>query len=419
MSKVFMVNTNHLGIGDSLIARFIRLWNHPEVKLDDWIEEGDIVVIKTHFGSKGQTRHLRPMYVRKAVDLVRKAGGIPWVAECVGLGWSSGSPELTMAIGPAFQTLANRHGFNDGSMNAPIVMLDGVAGVDTFSVPIDNGKYMQNAAVAMGLKMADKILVLSHFKGHGGAGFGGALKQLGIGMVGVEGKGGAHFGGAENIYVKNPEQCDGCTKCLRMCPTNCLSLDENNVITLDSSRCIACIHCFDVCHQGKGPDERVFALRKSVPSLEQVERMMDNASGVVKGIGEDRLRYINIAIDITSRCDCESTGAHLLVADQGILYSKDPIAVDQASVDLVTKAEGVPESPAMTGVKGARDGDIEPIPEAMKADSPKLGLFAALSEPDARPHLAETQLTHASKLGLGSRDYEMVDVTFEKPDETK
>jgi uncharacterized Fe-S center protein len=297
-------------------------------------------------------------------------------------------------------------------------MLDGVAGVDTFYVNNDPGKYIKNVAVALGLKMADKILVVSHFKGHGGAGFGGALKQLGIGMVGVEGKGGAHFGGPTNIYVKNPDKCDGCAKCLQRCPTDCLSLDENNVIAIDSSMCIACIHCFDACHAGKKEEERVFALHKRVPSLEQVERMMDNAAGVVKGVGEDRLRYINIAIDITSRCDCESTGAHLLVADQGILYSKDPIAIDEASVDLVTKAKGLPESPAETGVKGVPSGDIEPIPEAMEADSPKLGLFAAWAQPEARPHLTETQLASAHALGLGSREYDLVDITHEKKETT-
>lgn len=413
-SKVTMVNADHLGMGDSLIARFMRLWNHPDVNLDEWIEEGDIVVIKTHFGSKGQTRHLRPMYVRKAVDLVRKAGGIPWVSEGVGLGWSKQNAELTMANGPGFRTLANRHGFNFGSMNAPIVMLDGIAGVDTFEVPFENGKYIKKVAVAMGLKMADKILVLSHFKGHGGAGFGGALKQLGIGMVGVEGKGGAHLGGPENIYVKNRDKCDGCAKCLRLCPTDCLSLDENNIIVLDSSKCIACIHCFEACNTGKEEDKRVFAIRKRVPSLEQVERMMDNAAGVVKGVGKDRIRYINIAIDITARCDCEATGAHLLVADQGILYSTDPIAIDQASVDLVTKAKGMAQSPAETGVKGVPSGDIEPIPEAMEADSPKLGLFAAWASPDARPHLTETQLASAHAHSIGSREYDLVDITKQK-----
>ena len=82
-SKVFMVNANNINMGDSLIDRLERLWNYEEVNLKDWIQDKEIVAIKTHFGSRNQTRHLRPMYIRKVVDLVRQAGGIPWVMEGV------------------------------------------------------------------------------------------------------------------------------------------------------------------------------------------------------------------------------------------------------------------------------------------------------------------------------------------------
>ncbi|MHA2303973.1 MAG: DUF362 domain-containing protein, partial [Candidatus Hodarchaeales archaeon] len=123
-SKVVMVNTKEISFGNSLIDRLEFLWNHEEVKLNDWIKTGEIVAIKTHFGSRNQTRHLRSMYVRKVVDLVRAAGGIPWVCEGVGLGWESGNPEFTMTNGPGFMALASRHGYNVGSMNAPVVMVD-------------------------------------------------------------------------------------------------------------------------------------------------------------------------------------------------------------------------------------------------------------------------------------------------------
>ena len=105
--------------------------------------------------------------------------------------------------------------------------------------------------------------------------------------------------------------------------------------------------------------EKVFALKRQVPRIEQAERMMDNAAGVVKGIGNDRIRYLNIAVDITAHCDCASVGEHLLVPDQGILYSKDPVAIDQAGVDLVTESPGMPMSPAETG-KNSPHGRIEP-----------------------------------------------------------
>ncbi|PWI49387.1 hypothetical protein CEE45_02300 [Candidatus Heimdallarchaeota archaeon B3_Heim] len=153
--------------------------------------------------------------------------------------------------------------------------------------------------------------------------------------------------------------------------------------------------------------ERVFALRRRVPSVEQVERMMDNAGGVVKGTGKERLRYFNIAIDITSHCDCMSAGGHLLVPDQGILYSEDPIAIDQASVDLVTKARGLPMSPAETGMNSP-SGRIEPNERALEAENQKLGLYSRFVDPVSRPIIAETQLAAAYSQGIGSREYDLI-----------
>ena len=107
-------------------------------------------------------------------------------------------------------------------------------------------KYIKDVALAMGLRIADKTLIVSRFKGHDGAGFGGALKQLGIGCVGNEGKGGAHWGGGENIYVKRPENCTACGKCIRICPTQALSLDENQKIVHDPGKCLR-VQCASRC----------------------------------------------------------------------------------------------------------------------------------------------------------------------------
>ncbi|MHA2365430.1 MAG: DUF362 domain-containing protein [Candidatus Hodarchaeales archaeon] len=411
-SKVFMINAKDMHPGNSLIDRFKRLWNHNDVDLKEWIQPGDKVLIKTHFGSTNQTRHLRPMYIRKIADLIRKTGGIPWVGEATGLGWTVKSPESTMTSGPGYMTLAEEHGYTSGSMQAPIVIVDGVWGTDVRFIHNEKGKHIKDVAVAMGMLAADKVLIVSRFKGHDGAGFGGALKQLGIGCVGKQGKGVAHFGGAENIKV-NPDNCTACEKCIRTCPTGALSLDGDggSKLVFDVDLCIACIHCFDICNADKPElENRVFRLHKRVPSDKQVESMMDNAGGVVKLIGEDRLRYINIAIDITSHCDCMPAGGSLLVPDQGILYSKDPIAIDQASVDLVTEAKGLPESPAETGIHFG-NVNIDAEPSAMEAGKEKLGLFSAWVNPEFRSTIADIQLSHSVAQGIGSRKYELIDVT--------
>jgi len=412
-----MVGTDGIFRGDSLIDRLELLWNDENVGLKDWIKQDEIVIIKTHFGSRNQTRHLRPMYIRKVVDLVREAGGIPWVAEGVGLGWDEANKEFTMSNGPGFLNLGNRHGINHSSMNAPVIMDDGVIGTEVFRVKIAEGKYIKDVAVAMGLKISDKTIILSRFKGHDGAGFGGALKQLGIGCVGKEGKGAAHWGGGNNIHVKNPDNCTACGKCIQICPTQCLSLDENNKIVHDADNCIACLMCFAKCHFGIKPEEmedkQVFARKKRVSSVEQVERMMDNAAGVVKGVGTDRLRYINIAIDITSHCDCATAGGNILVPDLGIFYSKDPIAIDQVCVDLVTQSPGMPKSPAETGIIAPMT-TIDPEPKAMEAGEEKLGLFSVWVDEESRPIIAESQLSSAHALGIGNREYELIDLTPKK-----
>ncbi|MFX1255792.1 MAG: DUF362 domain-containing protein [Promethearchaeota archaeon] len=415
-AKVYYVNTDQMGFGDSLIDRLERLWNHKEVGLNDWIKPGDKVIIKTHFGSRNQTRHLRPMYIRKIVDLVRKAGGIPWVAECVGLGLDIDNPESTMSTGPGYTSLAAQHGITMGSMNAPVMFLDGIWGSDTFTVPNETGKYLKKVAVAMGLRAAEKVLIISRFKGHDGAGFGGALKQLGIGCVSKQGKGEAHYGGSENVYIKHPENCSGseCSKCIEVCPPGCLSFEDSQ-ITLDSDRCIACTHCFAVCNADKpNLEDRVFRLKRQLKADEQVERMMDNAGGVVKLLGSDRIRYINIAIDITSHCDCLAAGGHPLVPDQGIFYSEDPIAIDQACVDLVTKARGLAGSPAETGIHlGPPERHIEANPVLLEPDQPKLGIYSRFVEPELRSKIVDIQLDAAKAQGIGSRKYQLIDITKE------
>jgi uncharacterized Fe-S center protein len=325
--------------------------------------------------------------------------------------WNEKNKELAMANGPGYIRLANRHGFNTGAMNAPVITDDGVFGTEVFRIHNENGKYIKDIAMAMGLRFADKVLIVSRFKGHDGGGFGGALKQLGIGCVGKEGKGAVHWGGGENIYVKNPENCDGCGKCIRLCPKGCLSLNASNRIVINNQDCIACTTCFAKCHFGKNiKKQQVFALKRRVKSVELAERMMYNAAGVVKGIGSDRLRYINIAVDITSHCDCMTMGGHILVPDQGILYSQDPIAIDQACVDLVTEARGVPQSPAETGLSSPH-GRIDPDLELMEPGIQKLGLYSRFVDPESRPIIVDIQLKAASEQRLGSREYELLDIT--------
>ncbi len=201
----------------------------------------------------------------------------------------------------------------------------------------------------MGISDFDKVIVAARFKGHDGFGFGGALKQLGVGCVGKQGKALVHYG-AGNIYVKSPENCDACEKCIRVCPTRCISL-VNAKPVINEERCIICLHCLGVCNEGKEREQRVFSVRKWLKSDEQVLRMTENALGTVRMMGKENIFYVNFALDIGPQCDCAPFAGPSIVPDQGILASRDPVAVDQACVDLVANSEGIPGSSLETGVK--------------------------------------------------------------------
>jgi hypothetical protein len=238
-------------------------------------------------------------------------------------------------------------------------------------------------------------------------GFGGALKKLGVGCVGKQSKGEMHFGKG-NFYVKTPENCNQCGKCLKVCPTRCISL-VNGKPVIAKQQCITCFHCSGVCHQDKKREERVFGIRKELEADEQVIRMTENAVGVAKLVGEGNLFYFNFAIDIGPACDCAPFARHALVPDQGILASKDPLAIDQACVDLVAKAKGIPGSPLEVGVKDdLAQTTIQGSPSYLEPEFQKLGILSTFVSKKLRPKIVEIQLEKAEKHDLGTREYKLV-----------
>ena len=272
-------------------------------------------------------------------------------------------------------------------------MADGYWGTDVFDVPID-GDFVKSVDVAMALLDCDKVIVLTHAKGHGLAGIGGTIKNLGIGLVGKKGKATMHFLGDISI---DPEKCLGpdCSKCLKVCPTRCITMEEKAVV--DISSCIACHHCVEVCSRVGAK-----AVRQTWrPNHTQGPIFVENAAGVIKSIGEDKFFYINLAIDISDKCDCWNLGAPLLVHDIGIFGSRDPVAIDEATLQAIKDAPPNPDSPV---------GDIE-------CGVCKFAMVHACKDPESGEilELAEIQLSHAEKMGLGNREYDLVTLTKEPP----
>jgi len=293
-------------------------------------------------------------------------------------------------------------------LEPPVVMLDGYWGTETVPVEV-NGKFIKVAHAAIGLCDFDKVLVIARFKGHEDMGFGGALKQLGVGCVGKQGKAEMHYGKG-NFYVKAPENCNQCLKCLKVCPPRCISL-VNGKPVIDEEHCITCFHCSGVCHHGKEKEQKVFGIRKFLEADEQVIRMIENAVGVVKLVGEDSLFYFNFAIDIGPACDCANFARPAIVPDQGILASQDPLAIDQACVDLVAKAKGIPGSPLEVGVKDdlARV-TIQGSFSYLEPDFQKLGILSTFVSEELRPKIVEMQLEEAKRHNLGTRKYKLMPI---------
>ncbi len=390
MSKVYFSDRNaesHYNMLDKLEHVL------TEMGFLDAIDEGEKVMVKTHFGQWGNTNYIRPAYVRKAVELIHEAGGIPFVCESCGLGYGEGGIYGGRTTAPEYLAMAELNGYTQGTVGAPILMADGYWGTDVFDVEID-GEYVKKVDVATAVLDCDKILMLTHAKGHGLGGLGGSIKNLGIGLVGKRGKAEMHWMGDIEL---DEEKCLGseCSKCLKVCPVRCISMDEK--ASIDKNECIACYHCIHVCN-------RVEAKAISMswrPNHTQVYRFVENAVGVIDSVGRDKFWYINLAMDISDKCDCWNVGAPLLVHDIGIFGSRDPLATDQASLDAINEAPTNPASPI---------GDEE--------CQQKFATAHACKDPDSGEivPLADIQMAHADKMKLGLREYELIQLTREKPD---
>jgi uncharacterized Fe-S center protein len=364
-----------------------------ELGLNNEIKPGEKVMVKTHFGQWGNTNYLRPAYARKIVDLVRAAGGDPFVTETTGLGYGAGGAYSGRSTVTEYLGMAMLHGYTAATVGAPLIMADGYWGTDVFDVPIE-GNFVKSVDVATALLDCDKVIVLTHAKGHGLGGIGGTIKNLGIGLVGKKGKAKMHFLGDISI---DPEKCLGpdCSKCLKVCPTRCITMEKKAMV--DISKCIACHHCVDVCSRvGAKAAKQTWR-----PNHTQAPIFVENAVGVINSIGADKFYFINLAIDISDKCDCWNLGAPLLVHDIGIFGSRDPLAIDQATLQAIKDAPPNPDSPV---------GDIE-------CGACKFAMVHACKDPESGKilELAEVQLSHAEKMGLGTREYELVTLTKDPP----
>ncbi len=279
------------------------------------VEKDDLVAVKIHPGEYGNTTHVRPVIVRTVVDLVRNAGGNPFVTDTTTLykGMKLNAPDLIVA--------ASMNGFNQASLNAPIIVADGLRGKEGKLVELD-GKVLDSITVASAIAESDSMIVISHGKGHPGSGFGGAIKHLGMGCLDREGKTRVHEVGKPTI---DPEKCILGGICAEYCAWDAIAPPG-----IDQKKCRGELACADLC-----PEEAIIPPEGACEQMQM--RLGEAALGPIKLL-KGKIGYINWVYDVTPGCDCFNFSAPAICDDIGILASRDPVAIDAATIDQIDAA---------------------------------------------------------------------------------
>ncbi len=329
------------------------------------IPERGSVAVKLHMGELGNISYLRPVFVRRLVDLAKKKGGKPFVTDTVALYPGGRTSERKYLSTAAF------NGYVEQSVGAPLVIADG-NGDDGVSIAVENhleGCHLREVGLASRINEADFLLVLSHVKGHMITGFGGAVKNLAMGCVTREAKKEQH---RVNPPLLDEAKCDGCGACVKTCPVKALVV-EGGKLHRHEEECIFCSTCLFACESGAFWWERANKERFQVYLAHAASAVMQRFRG---GIG-----FINFLQDITPCCDCAAPAGRALVPDIGILASLDPVAIDRASLDLIDGAAAI---------------DGSGLPEG----SDRMGKLHNVD--------SLVQLRAGQRLGLGNTDYRLI-----------
>jgi len=334
-------------------------------KVADIVSTGDSVAVKVHMGEYGGSAYLHPPIVRRACDLIKEAGGKPFVTDTTTL------YPLGRFTASQYLATAARNGFTEESVGAPVVIADGEKGYDGEWANIPrriSGCSLDKIKIARRIADADSLVVLSHVKGHIQAGFGGAIKNVAMGCVTKDSKGAQH---RANRAIIDISKCNGCGQCVEACRFKALSLVEEKMVR-DDEKCLDCSQCLYLC------PEAVYSLPPGAKERFQIS--LAHAAAGVLGRFQSKVAFINFVQDVTRSCDCVAPSGFPVVPDIGILASRDMVAIDKASLDLV-------------------------------AQSKPLGEFAGIRSPDILGKINDAdslvQIRTARELGLGNTAYEL------------
>ena len=360
--------------GEGLPAKLKRLMKKAGFASMDM--EGKFVAIKMHFGELGNISYLRPNYAKAVADMVKEAGGIPFLTDCNTLYPGSRKNAIEHMY------CAWENGFTPMTVGCPVIIGDGLKGTDDIAVPVKGGTYIKEAKIGRAIMDADIFISLTHFKGHETTGFGGTIKNIGMGCGSRAGKKAQHSNGKPTI---NPEVCRGCKRCMRECANQGLEFDETTKkMHVNAENCVGCGRCLGACNF----DAIRFVNDAATKELNC--RMVEYAKAVVDGRPNF---HISLIVDVSPYCDCHGENDAPILPNVGMLASFDPLALDQACADLCLKQQPLPNSVLSDNMKKADFCDYHDHFENTTVDSEY-----------------KSCLEHGEEIGLGSREYELIEM---------
>lgn len=368
-SKVYFTDfRTHVGVSlTEKLQRLIKKAGITDIDMD-----GKFVAIKMHFGELGNLSYLRPNYAKAVADVVKECGGKPFLTDCNTLYPGSRKNALEHL------DCANINGFNTITTGCQIIIGDGLRGTDDITVPVRNGEYCKEAYIGRAVMDADIFISLTHFKGHESTGFGGAIKNIGMGCGSRAGKMQQHNSGKPIVH---DDLCRGCHRCAKECGSDAITY-ENGKAVINQDICKGCGRCIGAC------------------AFDAIENQNWNANEILgrkmaeysQAVCDGRPTFhISLVRDISPNCDCHGENDAPILPDVGIFASFDPVALDQACVDACLHAT--------------------PMPNSQLSDN--------LADPhwhhhhdnflDSNPNVRwKETLEHAEKIGLGTREYELI-----------
>lgn len=369
-SKVWFTNLR-LKPSQNLLKKLENLVIKAGIEKIDFDKK--LVALKIHFGEPGNMAYIRPNYAAVIIKMLKSKGAVPFLTDSNTLYYGRRSN------GPSHIEAAFENGFNPISTSCPVIIADGIKGTDYREIEL-NMEYCKTAKIGTQIADSDIIISLTHFKGHELTGFGGAIKNLGMGSASVGGKLFLHSGSSPRIFEEN---CTGCRVCEKHCAYGAIKVGKDKIAHIDYSKCVGCGQCVAVCQYDSS---RVVWASNSETVC---SRISEYAYATIK---DKPSFHISFIMNVSPNCDCWDANDYPIVQDLGMAASFDPVALDKACANMVLAAPALPGSRIYE--KPAKD-------ELIGKDKFKL------AHPDT---YWQSGLEHARKIGLGNISYELINV---------